>query len=111
MPIPAYQAAVDNHSLPGGYHAETRPDDVRQGAIYAHSSTLYLLEQTGVRHDSRGQTLMSHVLMRFPDCPLKDILDLGCLVGASTLAWAAQFPASRISAVDTSAPALGFTAC
>jgi ubiquinone/menaquinone biosynthesis C-methylase UbiE len=108
LPIPAYQAAVDNHSLPGGYHAETRPDDVRQGAIYALSSATYLLNQTGARHDYRGQTLMSHVLGRFPDCPVRDILDLGCLVGASTLAWAEQFPRARLCAVDTSAPALRF---
>lgn len=105
---PAYQAAVDNHSLPGGYHAETRPDDVRQGAIYAHSSTIYLLNQTGARHDYRGQTLMSHVLGRFPDCNPKDILDIGCLVGLSTFAWAEQFPQARVCAVDTSAPALRF---
>jgi len=108
LELPAYQAAVDNHSLPGGYHAETRPDDVRQGAIYAQSSRLYLLEQTGVQHDYRGQTLMSHVLGRFPDCARADILDLGCLVGASTLAWAEKFPAARVCAVDTSAPALRF---
>ncbi len=108
LEIPAYQAAVDNHSLPGGYHAETRPDDVRQGAIYARSSAGYLLNQTGARHDYRGHTLMSHVLGRFPDCATGDILDLGCLVGASTLAWAEQFPQARICAVDTAAPALRF---
>jgi ubiquinone/menaquinone biosynthesis C-methylase UbiE len=106
--IPAYQAAVDNHSLPGGYHAETGPDDVRQGAIYSASSANYLLNQTGARHDFRGQTLMSHVLLRFPDCRMSDILDLGCLIGASTLAYAEQFPGARIEAVDTSAPALRF---
>lgn len=108
LALPPYQAAVDNHSLPGGYHAETRPDDVRQGAIYALSSANYLLNQTGARHDYRGQTLMSHVLLRFPACRADDILDLGCLVGASTLAWAEQFPGARIEAVDTSAPALRF---
>lgn len=108
LAIPAYQVAVDNHSLPGGYHAETRPDDVRQGAIYSLSSANYLLNQTGARHDYRGQTLMSHVLLRFPDCRMGDILDLGCLVGASTMAYAEQFPGARIEAVDTSAPALRF---
>ena len=51
---------------------------------------------------------MSHVLLRFPDCRMGDILDLGCLVGASTLAYAEQFPGARIEAVDTSAPALRF---
>lgn len=106
--LPAYQAAVDNHSLPGGYHAETRADDVRQGAIYSHSSALYLLNQTGARHDYRGQTLMSHILLRFPDVKMQDILDLGCLVGASTAAYAEQFPQAHIEAVDTSAPALRF---
>jgi ubiquinone/menaquinone biosynthesis C-methylase UbiE len=108
LELPAYQSAVDNHSLPGGYHAETRPDDVRQGAIYAQSSRIYLLNQTGARHDYRGQTLMSHVLGRFPGCDPREVLDLGCLVGLSTFAWAEQFPHARVCAVDTSAPALRF---
>lgn len=108
LAVPPYQAAVDNHSLPGGYHAETRPDDVRQGAIYSLSSYAYLLKQTGARHDYRGQTMMAHLLGRFPGMAVRDVLDLGCLVGASTFAWAEQFPAARIEAVDTSAPALRF---
>lgn len=106
--VPPYQAAVDNHSLPGGYHAEVRADDVRQGAIYSLSSYAYLLKQTGARHDYRGQTLMAHLLGRFPGMATRDILDLGCLVGASTAAWAEQFPAARIEALDTSASALRF---
>lgn len=108
LELPRYQAAVDNHSLPGGYHTETRSDDVRQGAIYAHSATMYLLGQTGARHDYRGQTLIAHLLARFPGYDPRDILDLGCLVGASTFAYAEQFPRARLCAVDTSAPALRF---
>lgn len=106
--LPAYQAAVDNHSLPGGYHTETRADDVRQGAIYAQSANVYLLGQTGVRHDYRGQTLMAHVLERFPDLAISRILDLGCLVGASTMAYCEQFPDAEVHAIDTSAPALRY---
>lgn len=105
---PAYQRAVDNHSLPGGYHAETRADDVRQGAIYAQSANVYLLGQTGARHDYRGQTLIAHVLGRRPDLAPLRILDLGCLVGASTLAYCEQFPDAELHAVDTSAPALRY---
>jgi ubiquinone/menaquinone biosynthesis C-methylase UbiE len=110
---PRYQAAVDNHSLPGGYHAETGPDDVRQGAIYARSANVYLLNRTGARHDYRGQTVIAHVLGRWPALGTPEgaprrILDLGCLVGASTLAYAEQFPGAELHAVDTSAPALRF---
>jgi len=113
LPLPRYQAAVDNHSLPGGYHAEVVPDDVRQGAIYAQSSNAYLLNRTGARHDYRGQTVIAHLLARWPDLATgpgapRRILDLGCLVGASTLAYAEQFPDAEIHAVDTSAPALRF---
>ena len=108
LPLPAYQAAVDNHSLPGGYHTEVQPDDVRQGAIYAQSANVYLLGQTGARHDYRGQTLTAHVLERFPAIEPARILDLGCLVGASTLAYCEQFPNAEIHAIDTSAPALRF---
>jgi ubiquinone/menaquinone biosynthesis C-methylase UbiE len=108
LELPAYQAAVDNHSLPGGYHTEVCADDVRQGAIYAQSANVYLLGRTGVRHDYRGQTLMAHVLERFPDREPAKLLDLGCLVGASTFAYGEQFPQAEIHAVDTSAPALRF---
>ncbi len=110
LELPAYQLAVDNHSLPGGYHAETREDDVRQGAIYALSSTTYLLQQTGPRHEIRGHTLLGHVRMRFPDLVPAAVLDLGCLVGASTAVYAELLPGARIEAIDTSAPALRFAA-
>lgn len=113
LPLPRYQSAVDNHSLPGGYHAEVRDDDVRQGAIYARSANAYLLNRTGARHDYRGQTVIAHLLARWPELATeagapRRILDLGCLVGASTLAYAEQFPGAEIHAIDTSAPALRF---
>jgi ubiquinone/menaquinone biosynthesis C-methylase UbiE len=113
LQLPRYQAAVDNHSLPGGYHAEVRDDDVRQGAIYAQAANAYLLNRTGARHDYRGQTVIAHLLGRWPALATESgaprrILDLGCLVGASTLAYAEQFPGAEIHAVDTSAPALRF---
>ena len=108
LQLPRYQSAVDNHSLPGGYHAETRADDVRQGAIYAQSSNAYLLNRTGARHDYRGQTVIAHLLGRWPQLAPRRILDLGCLVGASTLAYAEQFPGAEIHGVDTAAPALRF---
>lgn len=108
LDLPRYQAAVDNHSFPGGYHAETRPDDVRQGAVYALSANVYLLEQTGARHDYRGQTLIGHLRGRFPQLAPRRILDLGCLCGASTAAYCAQFPAAEVHALDTSAPALRY---
>jgi ubiquinone/menaquinone biosynthesis C-methylase UbiE len=112
LPLPRYQSAVDNHSLPGGYHAETCPDDVRQGAIYAQSSNAYLLNRTGARHDYRGQTVIAHLLARWPELAgprsPRRILDLGCLCGASTLAYAEQFPQAEVHGVDTSAPALRF---
>ena len=108
LELPDYQAAVDNHCLPGGYHAQTRADDVRQGAIYSQSANVYLLGQTGARHDFRGQTVIGHVLGRFPDLSPKRILDLGCLCGASTAAYCEQFPEAEVFALDTSAPALRF---
>lgn len=113
LELPRYQSAVDNHSLPGGYHAEVREDDVRQGAIYAQSANAYLLNRTGARHDYRGQTVIAHLLGRWPGLATKAgaprrILDLGCLVGASTLAYAEQFPGAEIHAIDTSASALRF---
>ncbi len=108
LEIPRYQAAVDNHSFPGGYHAETCADDVRQGAVYALSAKAYLLEQTGEEHDYRGQTLLGHILGRFPGFTPLRILDLGCLCGASTAVYSEQFPGAKVFAIDTSAPALRY---
>lgn len=108
LAVPRYQAAVDNHSLPGSYHAETRADDVRQGAIYAQSAAAYLLRQTGARHDYRGQTVIAHLLGRWPELAPRRILDLGCMCGASTLAYAEQFPGAEIHGIDTAAPVLRF---
>jgi ubiquinone/menaquinone biosynthesis C-methylase UbiE len=108
LQLPRYQASVDNHSFPGGYHAETRADDVRQGAVYALSANVYLLQQTGARHDYRGQTLIGHLLGRWPDFQPRRILDLGCLCGASTAAYCEQFPDAEVYALDTSAPALRY---
>jgi ubiquinone/menaquinone biosynthesis C-methylase UbiE len=108
LELPPYQAAVDNHSLPGGYHAEVCQDDVRQGAVYAQSANAYLLGKTGARHDYRGQTLLAHVLERFPELQVARVLDLGCLVGASTMVYCEQLPEAEVHAIDTSAPALRF---
>lgn len=108
LAVPRYQSAVDNHSLPGSYHAETQAEDVRQGAIYAQSAAAYLLKQTGARHDYRGQTVIAHLLGRWPGLAPRRILDLGCMCGASTLAYAEQFPGAEIHGIDTAAPVLRF---
>ncbi len=108
LQVPKYQAAMDNHSFPGGYHAETCADDVRQGAVYALSAQAYLLEQTGEDHDYRGQTLLGHILGRFPGFAPAQVLDLGCLCGASTAVYCEQFPGAKVFALDTSAPALRY---
>ena len=55
-----------------------------------------------------AQTVIGHILGRFPGFRPRRILDLGCLCGASTAAYCEQFPDAEVHALDTSAPALRY---
>lgn len=105
---PAYQKLVDIHCVPGGYNLELMQDDVYAAARYELGITLYTLGQHGALNDSKGQTGVAFLKQRFPDLEPRNILDLGCTCGNSTLPYVDAFPSATVSAVDVSAPALRY---
>ncbi len=105
---PAYQSAVDIHCVPGGYNLELLPDDVYAAARYELGITLYTLGQHGALNDSKGQAGVAFLKRRFPELEPRNILDLGCTCGNSTLPYVDAYPSATVSAIDVSAPALRY---
>lgn len=105
---PPYQRLVDIHCVPGGYNLELMQDDVYAAARYELGITLYTLGQHGALNDSKGQTGVAFLKQRFPELEPRQVLDLGCTCGNSTLPYVDAFPAATVSAIDVSAPALRY---
>lgn len=106
--VPDYQSRVDIHCVPGGYAVELMDDDVYAAARYELGITLYTLGQHGQLNDSKGQAGVAFLRSRFPDFRPRDVLELGCTCGNSTLPYVDAFPDARVHAVDVSAPALRY---
>lgn len=98
--VPYYLTYYDIHLQPGAYHATYSEDDVSAGALYDRGTFLYTLGNIGPRMDFIGQTLLEHYKKNYPDAKPKRILDMGCSVGQSTIAWAEAFPDAEIHAID-----------
>jgi ubiquinone/menaquinone biosynthesis C-methylase UbiE len=54
----------------------------------------------GLMNDVRGHTTVQHLFDEYPDLDPKRIVDLGCAVGASTVAVASYFPDAQVYGVD-----------
>ena len=106
--LPRYLAAVDHHGMPGSYHGDTQPGDIRAGAIFERSVNLYHIGNRGTLADVMGRTLAAVVHGEYPDLKPKRILDMGCTVGQSTVPLAEFFPKARIDAIDAGAPCLRY---
>jgi ubiquinone/menaquinone biosynthesis C-methylase UbiE len=106
--VPEYQSGADIHCVPGGYAVELMDDDVYAAARYELGITLYTLGQHGQLNDSKGQAGVAFLRSRFPAFRPRDILELGCSCGNSTLPYVDAFPEARVHAVDVSAPLLRY---
>lgn len=104
LKLPPYLAAVDHHCMPGSYHAEYRDDDVFNGALYDRGAYLYAMGAAGKLHDDRGRTISTYLKREHPGLDPRRILDMGCTVGASTLAYCDEFPKADVHAIDVGAP-------
>ncbi|MCH8913605.1 MAG: class I SAM-dependent methyltransferase [Planctomycetes bacterium] len=104
LKVPPYLAAVDHHCMPGSYHTEYRNEDVFNGAIYDRGAYLYALGAAGKLHDDRGRTISAYIKRTHPSLDPRRILDMGCTVGASTLAYCDEFPEAEVCAIDIGAP-------
>lgn len=106
---PRYLALVDQHAQPGSYYTDTRPGDVRAGAILDQGAAIYHFGKAGgAMVDARGRTVVQHLYDLYPDLAPRRILDLGCCVGAGTLPLVDYFPAAEVHAVDTGAATLRY---
>lgn len=106
--VPDYQAAVDIHCVPGSYFIERCADDVWAGARSDLGSFVFTMGRHGGLNEDKGVAGARFVKSRFPDLAVRDILDMGCTVGLSTLPWVDAFPEARVEAIDLSAPSLRY---
>lgn len=107
--VPRYLAATDTHMMPGSYHVDPAPGDVRQGAVFDKGASLYSLgRQGGQMNDMRGQTIAAHVYERFPDLAPARVLEMGCTVGNSLVAVARAFPGAEVHGIDVGAGLLRY---
>ena len=108
LEIPSYHTAYDIHLQPGGYHSEFTADDVAAGALYDRSTYLYAMGNLGPMMESFGRSLIAYYKKLVPHAAPKRILDMGCTVGQSTLAWKRAFPDAEVYAIDVAAPCLRY---
>jgi SAM-dependent methyltransferase len=121
LEVPGYNADIDIHCMPGGYHSEICADDVYAGALYDRGGYFYALPPMGsAAHQvsegtwadspiSRaGRNVIAFIRREFPDLKPKRILDMGCTVGGATGAYCEAFPDAEIHAIDLAAPQLRY---
>lgn len=108
LQIPRYHTVADIHLQPGGYHTEVTEDDVTSGAVYDNALPIYGNGAGGPRNDLFGRTLVQFFKKNYPDRAPKKILDMGCAIGNSTLAWAEAFPNAEVHGIDVAAPLLRY---
>jgi SAM-dependent methyltransferase len=98
---PRYIASLDVHMMPGGYAHDRGDGDIRQGALIDRGGAVYMLGRNGgLMNDVRGHTTVQHLFEAYPDLEPKRIVDLGCAIGASTVAVASYFPDAQVYGVD-----------
>ena len=108
LTVPRYQAAIDNHCMPGSYFAEYFAGDVSAAAnydvgIFATTTGLF-----GRYLDGAGRGTANWLRALRPGWQPRRILDLGCGVGHNTVPVARAFPDAEVVAVDVGAPMLRF---
>jgi len=106
---PRYLSAIDHHSMPGGYVTDGTEDDVWAGAVYDRGGFLYQLGRVGgAMNDGRGRALASYLFERHGDLDPRRILDMGCTIGNSTLAFVDEYPEADVFGVELGAPILRY---
>ena len=106
--IPAYQAAIDIHCMPGSYHGEEGPDDISAGANYDCGIFATTAGGIGALSDGGGQALVKWIKEQRPGWVPRRILDVGVTVGHNTVPLALAFPKTEIIAIDVAAPVLRY---
>ena len=105
---PRYISAIDIHCMPGGYCADRGPGDEAAGAVYDRGVYLYMSGLMGPMNDSVGHLAAGWLKGRLPDFAPTNLLDLGCGVGHSMLAYASAFPDTVLHGLDCGAALLRY---
>jgi ubiquinone/menaquinone biosynthesis C-methylase UbiE len=106
---PRYLTAIDHHGMPGSYLTDRTEDDVWAGAVYDRGAYIYQLGRAGgALMDGRGQALVSYLYERRPDLAPRRILDMGCTIGNSTLAFVDEYHEAEVFGVEPGAPILRY---
>ncbi|MSO65789.1 MAG: class I SAM-dependent methyltransferase [Alphaproteobacteria bacterium] len=120
LTIPRYNGAIDIHCMPGGYHADLTQDDVYAGALFDRGAHYYGVPIMGspahqVRDGAGGtwkqrtaQLCLGTIRRYYPNLRPKRILDVGCTIGGSTLAFCSAYPDAQVYGVDIAAPSLRY---
>jgi ubiquinone/menaquinone biosynthesis C-methylase UbiE len=105
---PRYISAIDIHCMPGGYCADRGDGDEAAGAVYDRGVYLYMSGLMGPMNDAVGHLAARWLQSRLPDFAPATILDLGCGVGHSGLAYAAVYPGAVLHGLDCGAALLRY---
>ena len=81
----------------------TNPDFVK-GAVYDNGLSVFAMGLLGPNMDDITQSVSTFFAARYPDFKPKRILDLGCTIGHSTLAWKDRYPDAEVHGIDVAAP-------
>ncbi len=108
LEIPRYHRSVDIHCMPGGYHTEFTDDDLANGAVYDRAVYIYAMGRMGPYNSDIGDTTIDYIKASYPDLKPRRILDMGCTVGHSTLAYCDAFPDAEVYGIDVGAPVLRY---
>ena len=108
LKIPSYITKIDIHCMPNGYNSDNG-NGIFAGSNYDIAS-LYLATggELGKYSDGAGWSNIAFIKKHFPNFKPKNILDLGCAIGHSTLPLKKYWPRAEIHAVDACAPVLRY---
>jgi SAM-dependent methyltransferase len=107
--IPLHQLKTDIHRMPGGYLKNDSEHDFFTGIMYDHGVFIYGQGWLGSLNDELGNTIINKVIKEYyPEFQPHKILDLGCSVGHSTLAYTGEYPEAEVWGVDIGASLLRY---
>jgi trans-aconitate methyltransferase len=108
LPIPNYQAKVDNHLMPGSYYESITGEDVTAAATYEVSLFPIGGASFGAKGDGGGRAMANFIRDQNPSFKPKRIVDMGGGIGGNTLPIADAYPDAELIVVDAAGPLLRY---
>ncbi len=106
--VPRYISAIDIHCMPGGYASAATDADVTAGALYDRGVYLYSMGMMGPDNDDMGRSVCNYIKRNLDGFEPRDILDMGCTVGHSTLPYKELFPEASVTGIDVGGPCVRY---